>query len=752
MRTVFFRKTGNQLNKSLYWIFLSIVIIILVLGISSWWFMEESHTATEKSANSVSEYYLQELSTQTVEHFQSNLENQIKQLKIMVSAIVSDDLKSQEDLQKHIKTMLQISELDFYGLVDEEGIVYTEDNVFSGISKLSFLSKSDFKEPDISVDQTLGNQNMVVVAVPVNNLKFGDKNLIAGVIGINASTVARKLSLENEKARTFSNVILPDGSYVVKTVQENMKANSNMYSALAAQADFQEGYSLDKLKQDIKEGKSGITAYYISNSLYYMYYAPVEGMDWYLTTTIHYETISKYIERLSKIITKNSMIQIFIMLLVVLSVFLIYFWLRKKNEVLIFEKMQAEESNKAKSRFLSNMSHDIRTPMNAIIGYTNLALQHEQDKEKVHDYLGKIKTSGNHLLSLINDVLDMSRIESGKMYLEEIPCNIKDIVNGIDTIVKAESQNKRQRLTINIEGIRNQNVYCDKLRINQILLNLIGNAIKFTPENGEIDVIVTQTSEPEDGYASYEFRVKDNGIGMAPEFAEKVFIPFERERTSTVSGIQGTGLGMPITKSIIDMMNGTIQVITALGEGTEYIVNVKLKLWNEVEENVASLQSTEAVRENGSEEKTEYTELNNISEELSKGEELELFMGKRILLVEDNELNREIAMEILKEYGFIVEEAEDGTVAVEMISNSKNGYYDIILMDIQMPIMDGYEATKCIRNLDNKALADIPILAMTANAFDEDRKSVLDSGMNGHIDKPVDIGKLLNALKTVLRY
>lgn len=387
---------------------------------------------------------------------------------------------------------------------------------------------------------------------------------------------------------------------------------------------------------------------------------------------------------------------------------------------------QANQANKAKSTFLSNMSHDIRTPMNAIIGFTSLAISHIDRKEQVEEYLQKIETSGKHLLDLINDVLDMSHIESGKVRLDEQPCNISSVMQELHSIIQADANAKQLDLHIDCENVLNKEIYCDVLRLNQILLNLMSNAIKYTNPGGTVSLRIIEKACELDGFSNYEFHVKDNGIGMSEDFVSHIFEPFERERNSTVSGITGTGLGMAITKNIVDMMRGTIAVKSKQGVGTECIVCLTLRL-----NSVASEEKT--VKEAG--------------EPKAKAS---AHTG-RILLVEDNYLNQEIAAAILEDAGFRTETAENGQIAVDMLKNSEPGYYKLVLMDIQMPVMNGYEATIAIRKLDNKQLASIPILAMTANAFEEDRQEALRAGMDGHISKPIDIDKLINTLDKIIK-
>ena len=393
----------------------------------------------------------------------------------------------------------------------------------------------------------------------------------------------------------------------------------------------------------------------------------------------------------------------------------------KKKELLEDALLQANEANKAKSVFLSNMSHDIRTPMNAIVGFTTLAISHIGNTEQVKEYLGKIMTSGEHLLNLINNVLDMSRIESGKMHLEEKPCCLPDMLQGLRNIVQADVHAKQLELYIETSDIVHEEIICDKLRLNQVLLNILSNSVKYTDAGGSISMrIIEETGAPA-GHVSYEFHIKDTGVGMSEEFVAHIFEPFEREKNTTISGIQGTGLGMAITKNIVDMMNGAIEVRSEQGVGTEFIVSFTFR-----------------VNDEGAEPK-----------EKDFREKKDFRVG-RILLAEDNELNQEIAAAILEDAGFSVEIAGNGQIAVDMLKAAGPNYYQLVLMDVQMPVMDGYSATRFIRGLDDKKLSAIPIFAMTANAFEEDRRDALKSGMNGHIAKPIDIEKLFETLSMVL--
>ena len=398
----------------------------------------------------------------------------------------------------------------------------------------------------------------------------------------------------------------------------------------------------------------------------------------------------------------------------------------KEQQLLLMDSLKhAEEGNRAKTSFLFNMSHDIRTPMNAILGFAEIACRNINDTEKLNDCLEKIQTSGRHLLQLINNILDMTKIESGKVTLTEEGCNLRECIERVRGLLQPDIDKKQLTLKTDLSAVKDPCVFCDNLRLNQILFNLLSNAVKFTRQGGHIWVTLKQNPCAMREYAAFELRVKDDGIGMAPEFISRVFEPFEREHTSTISQTQGTGLGMSITKNLVDLMGGAIQVVSQPGQGTEFILQFTFKLMEEPRQPETPTSAADDCMDD--------------------------FAGKRLLLVEDNELNMEVAQEILCEAGFLVETACNGQVAVDMVRASTPGYYDAILMDIQMPVMNGYQASREIRGLSDKALAEIPIIALTANAFDEDKKEALSYGMNAHIAKPLDVGVLYDTLDRVLK-
>ena len=424
-------------------------------------------------------------------------------------------------------------------------------------------------------------------------------------------------------------------------------------------------------------------------------------------------------------LNRNMVLFFFMTMIVMLILFMVFRLILNRERETEWKKLEAERSTRAKSTFLSNMSHDIRTPMNAIIGYTMLARKEENLSPKTEEYLTKIETSSQHLLALINDVLDMSRIESGKIDLEPKKTNLVKTMNEVHDMFLNQMETKGLHYTVSAVDITNKTVMCDVSRLNRILLNLISNAYKFTPQGGNIGVTLRQTgADAETGF--YELRVKDTGMGMSREFAARVFDAYERERTTAVDNIQGTGLGMAITKSLVNLMGGTIAVETEQGKGTEFIIRVGFPLAEEEPEAE--------------------------TDDRSKVVKLQAdFRNKRMLLVEDNVINREIAQMILMELGFKVETAEDGKIGLDKVAASAPGYYDGVLMDIQMPVMNGYESTKAIRALPDPELSRIPIIAMTANAFAEDIQHVLDVGMNGHIAKPINIPDMVATLRECLK-
>ena len=432
--------------------------------------------------------------------------------------------------------------------------------------------------------------------------------------------------------------------------------------------------------------------------------------------------LEEHIDGVSGTIIRNT---VFVFLMILLSMFIIfntYNTVKKRHETAVEGRVVAEQSSKAKTNFLSNMSHDIRTPMNAIVGYVTLAKREKNLSPRVTDYLDKIEDSSGHLLSLINDVLEMSRIESGKMELMPVPTDICAVMKEVKDLFITQMQTKGLKYDVIYEDVADRCVLCDKNRFDRVLLNLISNAYKFTPEGGSVTVTLSQTARVDDK-ASFRISVKDTGIGMSKEFAAKVFEAYEREKTTTVENIQGTGLGTAITKSIVDLMGGEIQVFSEKGKGSEFVIDVDLPI----------------------DPKAGPIALDESDKQASAA-----FAGMRILLVEDDPDNREVEKTLLEEAGFTVDTAENGEEGAELVAASVPGEYAVVLMDIEMPVKNGYSAAKLIRSLRNPALASIPIVALTAKAFSEDISAALEAGMNAHISKPINMKTVISTFKDIL--
>ena len=767
------------------------------------------------------------------------------------------------------------------GLMDEAGNLYSSNGVikYNGeVFEASQAADGEFAIRYNSENVILeASREYLVFGVPID-VVIGGVRFTALTANLDVNTLKKEMKLDNYGGQGYSTVIDLRGNYVVNVSDKHSYLTYDNFFDELAGGTFEGAASVADFRRQIARCPVGdhVTVIYENEGeSTVLVVTPLGLSDWFFITSVPASVFKTQADNIMRVVG----ILIAAVALTIAAVFVFVIYSRRqaaelKNKAQIEEmntRLQeehaaledalgmAQSANRAKTTFLNSMSHDIRTPMNAILGFTALAVKHIDDKNAVVDYLGKIGQSGDHLMSLINDVLDMSRIESGKMTLNENPENLAEILKALRDIVQADITAKQQNFFIDAVDVTDENVICDKLRLNQVLLNILSNAIKYTQPGGSISLRIIETQKADQtGYAHFEFRVKDNGIGMSEEYQKTVFDPFTREKTSTVSGIQGTGLGMAITRNIVQMMGGEISVFSKLHEGSEFTVSLSFKT---VEKNEAAVplkqltglrsmvvdddmntcqsvsqmlrqigmraewcmygkeavaRTEEAVRLGDSfkvyvidwmmpdmngievarrirrvvgdevpiviltaydwadiEEEARdagvtafiskplfrsdlHRTLAQACGETVRAEQTEesakpVFTGKRVLLVEDNELNREIATEILSEAGLDVDTAEDGTVAVDKVSACEPGRYDLILMDIQMPIMDGYEATRAIRALPETFRARIPIVAMTANAFEEDRKKALEAGMVGHIAKPIDVDKLFETLSSIFK-
>ena len=768
-------------------------------------------------------------------------------------------------------------------LMSDDGILYRNSGLYmeDAIAR-EFCDTHDgqFVATYNKAGVTIDNQReMLIQAVPAQ-FSFDEKNITHLIAILDLRVLQSELKVDSFDGEGFSSVIDEDGYYIVNvSAAHSYLTRDNFYKDLQ-NAELESYKDPEELRKTILSLKEPLSVHFSQNGEQnVMVVTPLDRHGWYFLSTVPESVFDGQSRAIYSIVF--TLVGVLMLAMIGAAIMLLYRrkqamqlefaderaahleTIEQQHEQLEKEHAALEEAldmanaaNRSKTTFLNNMSHDIRTPMNAIIGYTGMAASHIDNKEQVQGYLTKIGQSSNHLLSLINDVLDMSRIESGKMTLNEKPESLSEILHALRDIVQADIHAKELEFFMDTTDVHDEEVICDKLRLNQILLNVISNSIKYTPAGGMVSVRLTEKAVKANGYGVYEFRIKDTGMGMNEEFLKTIYDPFTRVNSSTVSGIQGTGLGMAITKNIVDLYGGTIQVESEEHKGTEVIITLDFKLQTEHKEperiveleglrglvadddisacksisrmlkdigirsdwcasgKEAVIRTEEAYQEgdlfkvyiidwlmpdmNGIETARrirhivgdaapiiiltayDWTDIEFEAREagvtgfiskplfasdlrvalmkcIGKEEKVEEqkvsydFTGKKILLVEDNEMNREIATELLEEDGFVVDTAEDGTIAVQKMENAKPGDYDLILMDVQMPIMNGYEATRRIREMNDPAIANITILAMTANAFEEDRQSAIAAGMNDHLTKPVDVRKLKDTLVKYLR-
>ena len=776
------------------------------------------------------------------------------------------DFKDVESLQEVLRTNSKLFEtMNLNILLPDDRLVAADGNVYNVEGKISFENEAKLGEHvSDRVTNVITGTPVIRQYVPI--IQNGEAvAVLYGVTDLNTLSVDLNVdNIYNDSASVYI-IDTNNGDLLLDTYPTHKElGNIHQYDEKNYARQTKGNLTWNEYMQEIMDLKTGYVIFKTAQTdgWDYMYYAPANINNWVIAVEVPEKEAFK-----SVFAVRQMCIALGIMLVIIVVAY--YLYMRRnakivmegavKHAVLKEKLHKAEAADKAKSIFLSNMSHDIRTPMNAIIGYTTLVQTSLDNREKTEEYLKKILSSSNHMLSLVNDVLDMSRIESGKLNIEEKECTISDIFRDMRNIIQTQMQSKQLNFYMDTVDIINEDVYCDKLHINQVLLNLLSNAIKFTPAGGTVALTIQQKPTVKNGYGTYEIRVKDTGIGISKGFIEHIFEPFERERNTTASGIQGTGLGMAITKNIIDAMGGSITVTSEQGKGTEFVIELDLRLQSDPKnfEAIRELQGLRALIADDS-----FTTCDSISKMLRQigmrsdwvlhGKEAVLhakqaheigddysayiidwllpdlnglevvrqvraivgydtpiiivtaydwtefedearkvgvtafcskpiflselrdtlvsatcgriseakaesdtvqtqeFTGTRLLLVEDNELNREIAEELLTERGFTVDKAENGEIGVEMVKNAKHGYYSAILMDIQMPRMNGYDATKNIRALQDKELANIPIIAMTANAFEEDKKLALECGMNAHIAKPINVDILMETLENIL--
>lgn len=833
----------------------SFLIVVCILS-----FMAIAIRIGRKSNDAVSDVgmlYMSEMNRQLQEKYTTVIELRLSQVEGIVKRTPPESVHYGEEMMEELAISASVRDFTYLGLYKKNGdceTIYGES--LRIIDEKEFLEGLDSEEIKISsAEDASGERVLLLIQAAEYEMKDGSTS-VALVAGIPMEYLNEALFLEEEGALIYSHVIRADGSYVIRNGDSFRGSYFERMQDLLMEFDGKKPEDYVRELKDAMAAKTDYTTLIMESGIHgHIYCSSLSESDWYLITVMPYGPLDDAINKLGNQRTSTLLIYCLIILAVILAIFALYYQMTQKQIRELNEaKLEADHANKAKSEFLSNMSHDIRTPMNGIVGMTAIAVNNIDDKERVRDCLRKITLSSKHLLGLINDVLDMSKIESGKFTLNMDIVSLRDAMESIVNIVQPQVKAKKQHFDIFIKKIQTENIYCDSVRLNQVLINLLSNAIKYTPEKGRINIYLSQEESPLGSqYVRCHFRVKDNGIGMSEEFQKTIFDTFTREKVTQVDKTEGAGLGMAITKCIVDAMKGTIELHSKSGEGSEFhitldlerakqrIEDVVLPPWNTlvvdnnedlchsaaaalkeiginaeyalsgkeavemvkkrhdaqddyqlvlIDWKMPEMDGLETAREirkrlgaevpiliisayDWSDIKDEAMEAGAngfISKPLFKSnlylglskfiedegtvsalkeEEEKDFTGRKILLAEDNDLNWEIANEILSTAGFKLEHAENGKICVEKFEASEEGTYDVILMDIRMPVMNGYDAAKTIRGLD-RADAHLPIIAMTADAFSEDIQHSLDCGMNAHISKPIDVKKLMDELAKYL--
>ncbi len=709
------------------------------------WLIQASSKASQKAGVEMDTLYLRELTTQTIGHFHTSINSQFSQLRTSVASMKKEDLEDSESLKLYLEQARKHNEFNFFALVDDEGRYYCADGVFPGASKISFLGRLLQGEKNLlSYNETILGDDIILIGDSVTPFAFGGHTMIAVLAGLDINAINSQLSLKRVDAKTYSSMIDRSGKFIINnSYNSRLTQSSNIFSKLHKYAEFEQGYSLEDVREDLKNGGSGLSSYEVDGEKQYMYYAPIQGTDWYLLTIIPYEVVDSTISDLIGILNRNSIGMMVFILTLLSAAFVFYYISISRNEKRMQEanvaaeeaRRKAEEASRAKSEFLSRMSHEIRTPMNGIIGMNTIARQNINHPEKAEECLRKQALSTQHLLSLINDVLDMSKIESGKIEIKRESFYLKDLLEQISTSYYGQAEIRGINYETILEDEIGGSLIGDSLRLNQILNNLLSNAMKFTPAGGTVRLRISEVLET-GREIRLKFEVTDTGCGIAEENLEKVFESFEQESSEVTKKYGGTGLGLAIVKRFTELMGGRIWVDSQVGSGSTFAVELPFGIDRE--------EGLGGILEQG-------TEFSGIASNQTESHAKFDFTGRHFLLAEDNEINMEIAVELIGMTGAATDTAENGKEALELFSRSEPGYYDLILMDVHMPVMDGYEATKQIRCLERPDALHIPIFAMTANAFDEDKEESERAGMDAHIAKPLDVEALYRTISRFLQ-
>jgi len=866
------------------------LIIALIIVLGTIWVVRSAQSDNEKAVRAVSVLYLEELAGRREQVVENNLQNKIRDLRVAVDLMSDEDLSDPEHLRAYQARMKKLYRLEKFAFVDTDGVIYTSLGLQDNIDEYA-IDYNTIAEPEISIFNLNTTEKKVVIAVPVD-LMFCGKTFKVCFMEIDMSEMLSGLSMESDiNGTTFCNIYTRDGISLTENVLGGLASEDNLLESMQA-AEMENGYTYERFLEEFRSGTRGEVSFTYGDIKETLSYVPVASADWNLTYLVRESVISDNITSISSGMINRGIAQSVITVVAMAAMFMLIFSETRRNTKLQIEtetaraevrgkqeeldkstmlqkKLEqqsdalsdaltaAEGANKAKTAFLSNMSHEIRTPMNAIIGLDNIALNDPDTPEKTKEYLRKIGDSAEHLLGLINDILDMSRIESGRMIVKNEEFSFSKLLETINTMISGQCVDKGIDYQCHISHDIADCYIGDNMKIRQVLINILGNAVKFTPAGGKIEFIVERKAHFE-GKTTLQFVMKDSGIGISEEFLPKIFDPFAQEDNSTTNRYGSSGLGLAITKNIVEIMNGDIKAESVKGEGTTFTVTLTLddsektgdpcgfevnpheikvlvvdddpiacehaKLVLEKEgiasETVTSgeeavelirirqarqdpynlilvdwqmpdmdgIETTKKIRETAGNESAiiiltayKWDDIfdeaikagvdsflakplfaSNVLEEYRsamssrhEGQEQDTEDGilkeKRVLLAEDVPINAEIMMMILSSKEIKVDLAENGKIAVDFFGQHEEGYYDAILMDMRMPEMDGLEATRAIRSMGRKDSKDIPIIALTANAFDEDVQRSLQAGLNAHLSKPVQPEVLFATLANFIR-
>ena len=695
---------------------------------------------SRRTINEVALLYMSSMNEQISRHFETTITLRLEQMTALVENAESGNIHRELKRMEGLISGAQAREFKYLGFYREDG---TFDMLYGAQLKLDdpepFRQSLMNGERKVAIGTDADGNAVVLLGAP-NVHDPAEKNHCIGLVGaLPVSYIEETLSLNEADESFYSFIIREDGSFIIRSADVQ---RDNYFDRVRALYEDVGGMSTEeyiaRLQDAMAKNEEYSTEFTIYGERRHLFCTRLSNSEWYLLTFMPYGVVDSSVNDLGREWGVLALIGGGVVLTALLLVFAGYFRLTQRQLRALEEarreaeqarkraedaQKEAEHANRAKSEFLSNMSHDIRTPMNGIVGMTAIAAANLDDREQVENCLKKITISSRHLLGLINDVLDMSKIESGKMVLNPEQISLLETVDSIESICRPQVEAKGQQFDVSVHDISAENVLCDSVRLNQVLINLLSNAIKFTPDGGRIQMELYQEASPKgEGFVRTRVRVKDNGIGMSEEFQKRIFDSFAREDSARVHRTEGTGLGMAITRYIVvDAMGGTIDVSSRRGQGSEFLVTLDM----------------------------EKTDMPERGAEMPAERNRDL-SGRHILVAEDNELNWEIASELLSEEGLVLDWAENGQTCVEMFQTSPVGHYDAILMDVRMPIMGGYEATQVIRTLERED-KDLPIIAMTADAFAEDVKRSMDCGMNAHVAKPIDVREVMRLLDKFIK-